>query len=264
MPPLLDPRLVETVAALTNGLEHASVRYCLIGALVPELLLKTPPSQRTNDADVVVLVETLDEFDRVKGVLEQPQYGFMRTPHPFRMDRGPGRIDVVPYSKRLAPDDRLRIPPSTSFNMLGFSHVFESQTTAELGIGRSVPLVTLPLYALLKLVAYSDRLVPRDPASVLHCLMYYEEDSDRLYGVESEGALLDFEVAGAHLLGLDGRPLVDDALATTIRPILVALADPESSLGFSTAREHRSGWLDERLRVLTARLFEAYRTGLGV
>jgi predicted nucleotidyltransferase len=195
MPPLLDPRLVETVAALTNGLEHASVRYCLIGALVPELLLKTPPSQRTNDADVVVLVETLDEFDRVKRVLEQPQYGFMRTPHPFRMDRGPGRIDVVPYSKRLAPD---------------------------------------------------------------------EEDSDRLYGVESEGALLDFEVAGAHLLGLDGRPLVDDALATTIRPILVALADPESSLGFSTAREHRSGWLDERLRVLTARLFEAYRTGLGV
>jgi predicted nucleotidyltransferase len=195
MPPLLDPRLVETVAALTNGLEHASVRYCLIGALVPELLLKTPPSQRTNDADVVVLVETLDEFDRVKRVLEQPQYGFMRTPHPFRMDRGPGRIDVVPYSKRLAPD---------------------------------------------------------------------EEDSDRLYGVESEGALLDFEVAGAHLLGLDGRPLVDDALATTIRPILVALADPESSLGFSTVREHRSGWLDERLRVLTARLFEAYRTGLGV
>jgi predicted nucleotidyltransferase len=68
MPSLLDPRFVETVAALTDGLEHASVRYCLSGALVPELLLETPPPRRTNDADVVVLVETLDEFDRVKRV----------------------------------------------------------------------------------------------------------------------------------------------------------------------------------------------------
>jgi predicted nucleotidyltransferase len=87
MPPLRDPRLVEIVAALANGLEHAGVRYCLIGALVPELLLKTPPSRRTNDADVVVLVETLDEFDRVKGVLERPTYGFARTAQPFRMSR---------------------------------------------------------------------------------------------------------------------------------------------------------------------------------
>jgi predicted nucleotidyltransferase len=152
-------------------------------------LLKTSPSRRTNDADVVALVETLDEFDRVKRMLDGPQYGFTRTPQPFRMDRGPGRIDVLPYSERLAPDGVLRIPPSTPYNMLGFSHVLECQTTADLGIGRAVPLVTLPLYALLKLVAYSDRLVARDPASVLHCFRYYEEDSDRLYGVDHEWSL---------------------------------------------------------------------------
>ena len=35
--------------------------YSFIGALVPELLLKTPPPRRTNDADVVVQVDTLDD-----------------------------------------------------------------------------------------------------------------------------------------------------------------------------------------------------------
>ena len=56
---LLDQSLLETVHALIDGLEHANVRYCLIGALVPELLLKTPPPRRTNDAYAVVHVETL-------------------------------------------------------------------------------------------------------------------------------------------------------------------------------------------------------------
>jgi hypothetical protein len=31
-------------------------------------------------------------------VLERPQYGFTRTPQPFRMERGPAGIDVLPYN----------------------------------------------------------------------------------------------------------------------------------------------------------------------
>jgi predicted nucleotidyltransferase len=203
----LDRRLLDTVTALIDGLEHANVRYCLIGALVPELLLKTPPPRRTNDADAVVQVETLEEFERVKSALELEPYGFTRTPGPFRVERGAG-IDG----------------------------------------GRTVPLVTIPLYVLLKIVAHSDRREARDPASVLHCLLWYEEDSERLYGVEHDGALIDFELAGAYLLGLDGRALVDPPLTTAIVPILKQLSDPESPLGFHTVREYRRGASNDRLR----------------
>ena len=46
----LDQSLLETVTALVDGLKHADVSYCLIGALVPELLLKTPRrSQRLGE-----------------------------------------------------------------------------------------------------------------------------------------------------------------------------------------------------------------------
>lgn len=56
MPSRLEPPLLETVLALADGLDHAGVSYCLIGAVVPELLLTTPPVRRTNDADVVRVV----------------------------------------------------------------------------------------------------------------------------------------------------------------------------------------------------------------
>jgi predicted nucleotidyltransferase len=260
----LDPRLLETVTALVDGLEEARVTFCFIGALVPELLLRTPPPRRTNDADAVVLVETLTDFDRVKRVLELERYGFTRTRGPFRMERGAGRIDLLPYSETLAPDGKLRIPPSEPYNMLGLDRIQRGQTTAEIGSGRVVPLVTVPLYALLKLVAYSDRLEVRDPAGVLHCLMYYEENSQRLFGVEHEGALVDFDIGTAYLLGLDGRPLVDERLAQVIRPIVEKLTDPESSLAYQAVREYRGRDFDDRLRSLAARLFGAYRDGLGI
>ena len=80
----LDPSLLETVTALVDGLDHANVRYCLIGALVPELLLKTPPPRRTNDADAVVQVETLEDFERVKSALELQPYGFTLSLIRFR------------------------------------------------------------------------------------------------------------------------------------------------------------------------------------
>ncbi len=147
------------------------------------------------------------------------------------MERGPGKIDVLPYSEALAPDGLLRIPPSTPYNMLGFDKVHRAQTRVTIAGGSTVPLVTLPVYVLLKIVAYSDRHEARDSASVLHCLLSYEEDSERLYGVEHEGALIDFDVAGAYLLGLDGRALVDPLLATAIAPILAQLSDPEISSG---------------------------------
>ncbi|MBI1873939.1 MAG: hypothetical protein HYZ58_03910 [Acidobacteria bacterium] len=148
--------------------------------------------------------------------------------------------------------------------MLGFDRVHSAQTQVRLIGERMVRLVTIPLYALLKIVAYSDRRDARDPAGVLHCLLFYEEDSDRLYGVEHDGALIDFDLAAAYLLGVDGRPLIDAPLAQVIKPILAELSDPESSLGFQTIHEYRGGSFSDRWRLHTARLFRAYEDGLRI
>jgi predicted nucleotidyltransferase len=124
------------------------------------------------------------------------------------MERGAGKVDVLPYSEALAPDGLLRIPPSAPYNMLGFDKVHDAQTRVPIDDTRTVPLVTIPLYALLKIVAYSDRRAPRDTASVLHCLLSYEEDSERLYGVEHDGSLVDFDVAHTCLASTAVRFLI--------------------------------------------------------
>ena len=85
-----------------------------------------------------------------------------------------------------------------------------------------------------------------------------------MYGVEHEGALVDFDLAGAYLLGLDGRALLDPPLAAAIVPLLTQLSDPESPLGFRTVHEYRRGDYSDRFRAHTARLFRAYLDGLGL
>ena len=47
------------VADLARGLRDLHVPFGIVGALVPELLLDTRPDRMTNDADVMVVVQTL-------------------------------------------------------------------------------------------------------------------------------------------------------------------------------------------------------------
>ena len=52
-----------------KGTEQAREAVDLLLPKLPELVLDEPPPQRTNDADAVVLVSTLAEFERVKAGL---------------------------------------------------------------------------------------------------------------------------------------------------------------------------------------------------
>ncbi len=49
----IDPALEPALSALVRGLRELGVPFCVVGALVPQLLLDTTPTSRTNDADVV-------------------------------------------------------------------------------------------------------------------------------------------------------------------------------------------------------------------
>ena len=54
-----DPLVTGVLADLARGLRALEVEFCVIGALVPELLLDVAPRRMTKDADVTVLVESL-------------------------------------------------------------------------------------------------------------------------------------------------------------------------------------------------------------
>lgn len=78
--PRLEPGLLRVITDLERGLRTLGVPFAVVGALVPELLLEARPARMTNDADVAVAVESLADFETLKG--QHASFGFVHTRAP--------------------------------------------------------------------------------------------------------------------------------------------------------------------------------------
>ena len=91
------------------------VEFGVVGALVPELLLDARPLRMTNDVDVVVIVDSLADFDRLK--VRLADFGFSPTRVPHRLQhRAGGLLDVLPFSENVAPGGRLELGEDVVLN----------------------------------------------------------------------------------------------------------------------------------------------------
>jgi predicted nucleotidyltransferase len=217
----------------------------------------------TNDADLMVVVQTLADFETLKDNLAA--YGFQRTrvPHRLRHTTG-GLLDVLPYSESIAPDGRLELQDGFVFNMAGFRHVVPSAVPTTIEGDLMLPLAPLPLYAVLKLVAFSDRKAAKDLGGVLHCLEHYLEDDERRYGIEFEGSGVPYDYTCAHLLGLDSRPFLDESVVATVTSVLERLDDPDAELVGTAAAERGRLYVEDEHRTHVFELFRWYRLGTGL
>jgi predicted nucleotidyltransferase len=261
--PRLEPSLVPVVTDLERGLRELGIPFGIVGALVPELLLNARPRRMTNDADVTVIVDSLADFNALKDRLSA--YGFTRTRVPHRMQhRDGGLMDLLPFSATIAPDGRLQLDDGVVFNMAGFSHVVPNAVSTPIEGGPNLPLAPLPLYALLKLVAFSDRKAAKDLGGVLHCLQHYLEDDERRYGVDHDDVGVPFEYTCAYLLGIDGQRFLDVALSNTARAVLNRFDEPEADVVGIAAGERRPGMIEDQHRTEIFELFRWYRLGTGL
>lgn len=261
--PRIDPSLIPVVTDLERGLRELGIPFGIVGALVPELLLDARPRKMTNDADATVVVQSLADFNALKDRLAN--YGFTRTRVSHRMQhRDGGLMDLLPFSTTIAPDGRLRFEDGVVFNMAGFSHVVPNAVSTPIEGGPNLPLAPLPLYALLKLVAFSDRKAAKDLGGVLHCLEHYLEDDEQRYGVDHDGEGVPFEYTGAYLLGVHGQRFLDDALTNTVRPVLTRFDEPEADVVGIAAGERRRGLIEDQHRAEIFELFRWYRLGTGL
>jgi len=261
--PRIDPSLVPVVTDLERGLRELGIPFGIVGALVPELLLDARPRRMTNDTDVTVTVDSLADFNALKDRLAA--YGFTRTRVPHRMQhRDGGLMDLLPFSATIAPDGRLQLDDGVVFNMAGFGHVIPNAVSTPIDGGPNLPLAPLPLYALLKLVAFSDRKAAKDLGGVLHCLEHYLEDDERRYGADHDGKGVPFEYTCAYLLGVDGQPFLDAAVTNTVRTVLDRFDEAEADVVGIAAGERRRGFIEDRHRTQIFELFRWYRLGTGL
>ena len=259
----IEPALVPVVTDLERGLRELGIPFGIVGALVPELLLPARPAQMTNDADVIVVVESLVDFETLKDRLAD--FGFTRTRVSHRMQhRSGGFVDLLPFSDSMAPGGRLQLEDGFVLNMAGFGQVVPHALPTEIEGGPTLPLAPLPLYALLKLVAFSDRKQSKDLAGVFHCLQHYLEDDERRYGAEHQGEGVPYEYTCAHLLGTDGRRFLDPLLSEAVAGVLDRFSGPDAEVIGIVAREKGRARIEDEEGSEIVEHFRWYRLGAGL
>lgn len=82
--PRIDPSLLSVLTDMERGLRELDVPFAVVGALVPELLLDARPRRMTNDADVVVAIESISAYDTLKQQLGEFGFAATRVPHRLR------------------------------------------------------------------------------------------------------------------------------------------------------------------------------------
>jgi predicted nucleotidyltransferase len=261
--PRLDAALLPVVTNLERGLRVLGIPFAVVGALVPELLLDVRPLRMTNDADVTVTVESLADFEALKDRLSA--FGFTRTRVPHRMlHLSGGRVDILPFSHAIAPGGRLELQGDRPLNMAGFEHVVSSAIATAIDGGFTLPVIPLPLYGLLKLVAFSDRAAAKDLAGVFHCLQHYLDDDDRRYGAEHNRTGVPFEYTGAYLLGVDGQTFLGPQLSDTIRKVLGRFVDSDADVVATVLGEQGRIPVEDEDRLDVFEHFQWYRRGLNL
>jgi hypothetical protein len=110
-------------------------------------------------------------------------------------------------------------------------------------------------------VAFSDRKAPKDLGGVLHCLEHYLEDDKRRYGVDHDGEGVLYEYTCAYLLGMDGRPFLDEPISQIVRAVLARFDARDEDIAGVLAREPGRLVVEDRDRIEIVGLFRWYRLG---
>ncbi len=230
----IDPVVLEAIRKIDEIAHKHETRYFLAGATAREVILRhvfgRPPGRRTLDVDYGIAVRDWDHFNTLQSSMEQA--GFRPYPHKIHRliyNSTPAVIvDLIPFGGVESADRTISWPPEEDIVMrvTGFSDGLESAVAVRLEKNLVVPVVSLPVLLVLKLLAWVDRKHEKRDAADIHTLLKEYGDAgneDRLYGeelnvLEAEG--YDFELAGARLIGRDAALVISPDTRNRVRDIL--------------------------------------------
>lgn len=195
----------ELLDALVDALGSPG-RWVLIGATARDLALilggVSLPRRATKDVDVAVAARDAVDFDAMLATIGEPTRAWQR-----RRLLGQ-QVDGVPFGD-LERDGEVVIHES-SLSVLGCSEAAANADIVTLPSGRLLPVASLELIAVLKLIAFAGRQ-PAETKDADDLLTVLRAASEGIYGDETwddEPAMaatdFDHELAGAFRLGRRG------------------------------------------------------------
>lgn len=212
----MDSELAKAVQAVSEAASSLKLDIVLVGALMaeftPEMGADYPRFRRTNDADFAVYVRDWPTYEKLREELSKREF----KPNPkieHRLHRRTAMVDLIPYGAQIAPGGALAWPQS-GFVMIvtGFEEACAAARKAASADGLELPVVTVPGFVLLKMIAYLERKAKRDASFKddardigywLHNYAGGTDDGRRFDLAKTPGMRHEeYETAGAVLLGM--------------------------------------------------------------
>ena len=234
----LDPSILHILTVMNQVAVEQGCPYIIVGATARDLLLYhvfgIPAMRATQDVDFAIAVENWEKFQNLRSALfATDQFAPGRVEHRLFLKTPQGAtqipIDLIPFGG-VAEGDTIAWPPAmdTVMTVAGFEDAIVASVQVQVSATLTLPVVSLAALAILKLFAWQDRKTSdKDALDLYRVLSTYADagNTDRLY--ESEISLLeqanyDLELAGAALVGLDGRQLSSPATAARLRTLLIS------------------------------------------
>lgn len=188
----------------------------LVGAMARDLLLHyghgVPIDRKTGDFDFAFAVADWDEFDVLRAaLLDSDPFVPTRSRHRLRY-RDCVPVDLIPFGGIEGSDRAITWPTEeTAMGVLGYREALATAIELTLPELQTILTPPLPILAVLKLLAWSERHVaePRKDASDLFLILksyLNRENTNRLYAEAAhllEADDFDYEAAGGWLAGHD-------------------------------------------------------------
>lgn len=241
------------LAELVADLRAAAPNWepLVVGAMARDLLLhythKIPVGRATEDIDLAFAVADWENFNALRTAM---LLSALFEPHKSLAHRLSHRqrywVDLIPFGGLERQDGSIAWPPRGEqvMTVIGYREALASAINIMLPQGQRVLVVSLPMLAVLKVFAWSERhlVAPRKDAADLVLIIKSYLDAgqhDRLYDDAPhllEHNDFDYERAGAWLAGRDAARTIDTFgsdptnLHQLISTIVTREVDPEGPL----------------------------------
>lgn len=219
--------------------------HFIAGATARDLVLQygygIDTARKTHDVDFAFMVETWRAFEALRSNLLATGRFTAAQGNAHRLNFDSGMVvDLVPFGPIERPDRTIAWPPDGAdvMSVFGFREALTATILVVLPERVTVPVVTPPALALLKLAAWMERRYtqPGKDAYDLWAIMRNYLDAGNNDRLHTDGAQLlkrddfDYEAAGAWLLGHDMGKLLAGEPKAKVSALLTRESDPNGSL----------------------------------
>jgi predicted nucleotidyltransferase len=276
---LSDRRDLDKLAEVVSDLRAAApeARPLLVGATARDVLLRHAHGIRTRrateDIDLAIMTADWAAFQALRqSMIASPNFQPVgRIQHKFRHRGGSLPVDLIPFGGVQQSDGRIAWPPAGDEVMavLGYRAALETSLDVMLPGRVLLNVISLPMLAALKTMAWSDRHweAPRKDASDLILILQNYLETGQRERIYTEAAHLleaedfDLDRASAWLTGYDAARMIhvhrdeSDHLMRLLMELLDRESDPDGALRLV-------GQVDALDAEATRRLLVAFRAGL--